>query len=76
MTADLFRFEVPTSRGKFVIIGPDTLTPEETEAVSAKIARLIPLLVNEPVEVIADANGDELEHGQPDFPGQFPEPAG
>lgn len=25
-----------------------------------------------PAERIADDNGDELEHGQPDFPGQFP----
>jgi hypothetical protein len=25
-------------------------------------------------EPIADANGDELEHGKPDFPGQFPAP--
>jgi hypothetical protein len=24
-------------------------------------------------EVITDANGDELEHGEPDYPGQFEE---
>jgi len=43
--ADLFRFEVPTSRGKFVVIGPDTLSPDEAERVGAQIGRLIPLLV-------------------------------
>ncbi len=32
------------------------------------------LLADDPeLERIADDNGDELEHGEPDFPGQFPE---
>jgi hypothetical protein len=31
-------------------------------------------LVSQPHgEVITDANGDELEHGEPDYPGQFEE---
>ena len=43
--ADLFRFEVPTSRGKFVIIGPDTLPSEEAAWIGAKIGKLVVLML-------------------------------
>ena len=49
--ADLFRFEVPTSRGKFVVIGPDTLPPDEAARIGAQIGRLLPLMVLEPEEI-------------------------
>ena len=54
MTADLFRFEVPTSQGVFVVIGPDTLPADEAERIGAQIARLIPLMVLEPEAAEAD----------------------
>lgn len=44
-TAELFAFEVPTSRGHFRIIGPNELPPDEARRVAEKIARLLPLLV-------------------------------
>lgn len=46
--ADLFAFEVPSSRGKFRIIGPDTLPPDEAQLVGARIARVLALAVNDP----------------------------
>ena len=48
--SNLFRFEVPTSQGVFVVIGPDTLPPDETERIGKQIAELIPLLVLVPEE--------------------------
>lgn len=59
--ADLFRFEVPTSAGKFVVIGPDTLSPDEAEKVAARIARLIPLLVLEPEPLLQEVPTDDPE---------------
>lgn len=50
--AELFAFDVPTSRGKFRIIGPDTLPPDEAERVAATIARVLPLAVNAPDDAI------------------------
>jgi len=43
--SELFAFEVPTSAGKFRIIGPDTLPQDEAERIGQQIARLLPLLV-------------------------------
>ena len=46
--SELFRFEVPTSEGVFVVIGPDTLPPDEAERIGKRIAELIPLMVLTP----------------------------
>lgn len=46
--SDLFRFEVPTSRGVFVIIGPDDVPKDEAAQIGAKLARLLPLFMVEP----------------------------
>jgi hypothetical protein len=45
--------------------------PEFAEITAAEYARLAPPPVIE--GPINDANGDELEHGEPDYPGQFEE---
>jgi len=48
--AELFRFEVPTSQGVFVIIGPDSLPDDEAKRIGEKIGRLVTLLVTEAPE--------------------------
>ena len=53
--ADLFRFEVPTSQGVFVVIGPDTLPSGEAERAGRLIARLLPIFV---LELIDDEPGE------------------